>query len=518
MNKKEELLLKKLIIGLLIFLIAFALIAVGITYLSIQNANKIEIVESNKTGIDLYGTYNQNDLIINELKETYNGIEIEIPELSGLKSSNIQSKINNDMKTRIYDALEKISDIRYANFYARANFANVISISYYIGIESASEHITLNYNLVNGERLKVEDLFVSDVDLTEIVRNAFYLSMVQNNQYNSDYTTNGVVSPNESELYKAVKSYMESDEKLFIFSPADIAFYNNDGSMATAKMVYIADKVAIYSKYLTEESLFIRDDIGYKNLFTCANGSYNVFEKIDYGYMEDNYWYDVTVWADYRPEEVDKEKQDKFDSFKEKIYEDIYDKVYEYREIAKKNPDRFYILFSKPTINMYMDSKYENGKWNYTYSDMATVYQNIEIYEMPMEVYENVYKDKIIDTYRYQYFEMRGGAYLDTNADDGATITQNRNEELYNYVTGEKLIKLSDVFKEGSNYMTVIETKAKTSLIEKYNYSEEDANEMIKDMNCELNGSRIDVTIPGIDDFLVIIYFNGFDTSMIKLF
>ena len=501
---------------LIIFLLIFTLIAIGLTYISIQKANRVEIVMLDDKGIDLYGTYNQNDLLINELKETYNELEIEIPELQGLKNTNIQNKINKDIKIRVYEALENLTDIRYANFYTRANFANVVSISYYIGIENTSHHITLNYNLVDGERLKLKDLFIQGTDLTEIVRNAFYKALVQNNQYNSDYTYSGVVSPDESDLYKSVKMYMESDEQLFVFSPSDIAFYNKDGSMATAKMIDIADKVSIYNKYLTENSLFERNDIGYKNLFTCANGFYDVFELIDYGLMEDNYWYDVTLWSYDRPE--DTEKLNQFNSFKEKFYDEIYDKVYEYQEIAKKNPDKFYILFSKPTINMYMDSKYENGKWTYTYSDMATVYENVQVFEMPMEVYENVYKDKIIDTYRYQYFEMRGGAYLDTNANDGAMVTEIRTEKLYDYVTGEELTKLSDVFKEDSDYMNVIELRTKESLIEKYNYSEEDADKLVKDINCELIGTRINVTIPGMDDFLVIIYFNNFDGSMMKLF
>jgi hypothetical protein len=88
---------------------------------------------------------------------------------------------------------------------------------------------------------------------------------------------------------------------------------------------------------------------------------------------------------------------------------------------------------------LHTDSKYENGRWNYIYSDMATVYENVQIFEMPIELYKNVYKDKIIDTYRYQYFEMRGGAYLDNNPNDGATVTEIRSEKLYNYVTGEEL-------------------------------------------------------------------------------
>ena len=108
--------MKKTIIGFLIF----ASIAFGTTYFAIQNANKVELVQSNETGIDLYGTYDQNDLIINELKETYNGVEIEIPELNGLKNAKIQNKINKDIKNSVYDALKSLTDIRFANFYTRA--------------------------------------------------------------------------------------------------------------------------------------------------------------------------------------------------------------------------------------------------------------------------------------------------------------------------------------------------------------------------------------------------------------
>lgn len=496
--------MKKLIIGLLIF----ALIVLGIIFISVQSVN----ISKNNTGIDLYGTYDQNDLIINERKETYNGIEIEIPQIEGLKNKRVQKKINEDINARVYEALEGVTDIRYANFYTRSNFANVISISYYVGLEMTSNHIALNYNLVDGKRLKVEDLFVSDVDLTEIVRESFYRMSIVDNQYNLQ---NGLVSPDEAKVYKAVKTYMDSEEKIFTFSPSEIYFYSDEYA-ATAKMLEIADKVAIYNKYLTRRSLFERDDIGYKNLFTCANGAYDVFELIDYGYLEDNYWYDVTIWNNDNIE--DEDVVSKFKAFKKGLKDDIYAKVYEYQEIAKKNPDKFYILLSKPNINMYMDSRTENGKWIYEYSDMATVYENVQIFEMPIEVYENIYKDKIIDTYRYQYFAMRGGAYLDTNANDGATVTEIKSEKLYNYVTGGEITKISELFKEDSDYMDVVKTLTKTVLIEKHDYLEEDANKVLKDINLELIGTRVNVTIKGMENFIVSISFNSFERGMMKLF
>ena len=87
--------MKKLVKGLLIFLCVFTVLAVLITYVSIKNTKEeFNLVVQNEKGIDLYGTYDQNDLIINELVEDYNGVEIKIPKIDGLKNSKVQDKVN----------------------------------------------------------------------------------------------------------------------------------------------------------------------------------------------------------------------------------------------------------------------------------------------------------------------------------------------------------------------------------------------------------------------------------------
>ena len=111
----------------------------------------------------------------------------------------------------------------------------------------------------------------------------------------------------------------------------------------------------------------------------------------------------------------------------------------EYRAVAKENPDKFYIVFMKPSIRMDSDSVYINGKWHYTYFDTATVNDNFQVFEMPIELYNTVYKDKLVDSYRYEYFAMRGGVWLDTDNTQGATVTESYNTEKYNYITKERI-------------------------------------------------------------------------------
>jgi len=500
--------LKKLIRILLIFLGVFTVLSLLITYFAITKTNnRVE------KGIDLYGTYDQNDLLINELVETYKDVEIKIPKIDGLKDSNVEKLINKDIYNRVYGLLKGYSNINYANFYTRSNFANTISISYHVGSDTKNEQIYLNYNLVTGKKLKLEDLFIKNADITGIVRSGFYKALTQNNRFNSE---GKIAYPNEDELYKVVKGYLNGDKK-FAFSASEIDFYYKD-VMASVKMVDIADKVSIYTKYLTEESLYKENDIGYKNLFTCARGVYDIFEKIEYGYLEDNFWYDVTIWKDQIGDELTEERAIKLSNFKEGIYQEINEKINKYREIAKSNPDKFYILLSKPNVNVYSKSDYIDRKWHHTYSDLVTVYENINIFEMPISLYEDIYKDKLINAYRYEYFEMGGGVYLDTDANDGATVTKLDEQKLYNYITGEEVLKTEDVFYEGSGYVETIKEKTKENLIEKYNYSETEVEELLENINYELDGTQVNVTIPNLDNFMTIIYFDRFDESMMKIF
>lgn len=521
--------MKKLIIGLSIFLCIFSIGAISVTYLSIEEAKGKNTLEDivvdesvvNEKGIDLYGTYDQNDLIINELVEEYNGVEIKIPKIEGLKNNKVQDKINAELYRRFYELVNKYPKINYADFYTRANFANVISLSFHVADENNNEQLYLNYNLVDGEALKLEDLFIKGTDIKEIVRNAFYESLVRDNVYGMDAeisSDRNIVFPDEVKLYKFVKAYMDSEDKVFSFTPAEICFYYKD-FVASVKMVDIYDKVSIYSKYLMDDSIFIRDDIGYKDIITGASGVYDGFEKIEYDYLEDNFWYDLTVWRGYPEEVIDEEKLKKFNRLKENVYAEIYQKIGEYREIAKNNPDKFYILLSKPSVNIYYNSEHIDNHWVTTYSNMAVTSKNIEILEMPLDFFESEYRDELLEAYRYQYFSMAGGAYLhDIESKEQINYISDRKEALYNYIEEKEIKTAGDIFYANINYVEVIKDKVKEKLIERYNYLDDEASKLIQNINYELDGTQVNVTIPELENFRVIIYFNDFDVSMMKIF
>lgn len=431
--------MKKLITGLVIFLCFFTVFAVGITYVFIHDAPFSHLPSSKEMeGIDLYGTYDENDLIVDSITESYNGTDVNIPQLSGLKNASVQNKINDHIYNSMYEIINKHPKINYANYYLMANFANVFSLSVSVGFDEEPyyEALRLNYNLTDGSQLKLEDLFADDADLLEIVRSAFYKEMAL---YNFQSETN-VHSPDEEELYKVVKAYMAGDKE-FAFSPASIYLYSQDYS-ATVKMIDIADKIAIYSKYTSHKNLYTGEYEGRTGIITCSDsGQYSIFDNIEYGLKGDNLWYDICYGSEYFPEDVPSDIKTDYLAFRGKAYEDIYASIDSYREKAKENPDKFYILLMKPSISLDRDGEFIDGSWEYEYYDTATIYHNTQLFEMPLALYEEVYKDELLDSYRYEYFAMRGGVWLDTENTHGATVTKNYSSEKINYITGELVSK-----------------------------------------------------------------------------
>ena len=461
-------------------------------------------------GIDLYGTYDENDLVIRtQLAFREDDVEIKIPQLDGLKNTEIQEKINQDIFNRIGKLLREYPLAGYGEYYVRGNFANVVSICFYTGDGDRYDQLFLNYNLVNGERLTLEDLFLKDADIIQCVRSAFYDMLALRDTYDMEGNFNEMVSPDENEVYKLVKGYMNSEEQEFAFSPAEIFFYYED-YVATLSMLEVAEQIAVYSRFATEESLFVRDDIGYENIFTCADTQYEPFQKIEYGYLEPNFWYDITIWNTYMDNYFEGEKLEKYLATEEKFFASTEQKIEEYRELAKNNPNTFYMLFLKPSASLY----YQSGK----YSNVVEFNEQVMLYEMPMEVYEATYRDKLIATYRYVYFAMAGGAYLEWEEGDGAAQQTFESSKTYNYITGEEVTELEDVFHKDSGYMDVIKSRTRDTLAWRTEYSWSEIARLADTIQCRLDGISVYVTIPSIEDFYFRVYFGEFDESMLKIF
>ena len=64
--------------------------------------------------------------------------------------------------------------------------------------------------------------------------------------------------------------------------------------------------------------------------------------------------------------------------------------------------------------------------------------KKIQIFEMPQATYEQIYRDKMLDAYRYEYLIMQGGIYLEATEDD--VIWEEATEVIYyNYITGVQI-------------------------------------------------------------------------------
>ncbi len=466
-------------------------------------------------GVLLEDTYDENDLKIEEAVETYNDVEMKIPQIKGLKDTSVEGKINEDFYSFVTEHAKEYDTLDYFNYYVRANFGNVLSIGLNFGGGNKYENFYFNYNLTDGSTLKVEDLFTDDTNLIDMVRNAFYFSMALYGEYDPDTY---VVSPDENMIFSAVREYMAGDKE-FYFSPSSVTLCGSE-YYATLYFTDIADSIAIFDRFLTDEAIFTGDYPGRENIIMYSDSSqYTIFDRLEYDYAAKNMWYDFSTGSYYVYDEasIGEENLEKLNALQEKVFDEFYENIAKYKEIALENPDKFYILLLKPGCQTYSDSEYSNGNWTYYQSNAADISCTIQLFEMPFEVYEDVYIDKLLDAYRYRYFAMAGGIWLDSyELEDGVTCTQLNDKRLYNYHTGERITSLEDLFHPDSDYMSVIEERVAQEL--SYSHSYDEIPALMEEMVVEINGVDLMVTIPSDEEFQYYIYLSSFEMDDMKIF
>lgn len=480
-----------------------------------ENNNSIEIKE--KT-IDLNGTYDQNDLKIESTPERimYVATPINIPTISGLKNKDIETKINNDMRERIINKfnenINKYTQVGHIDSYVNvfANFANVISIEVSLRYQEngkyKSENIFLNYELVNGEKLKFEDLFVKDADLNSIVRKVLYRALCQQQAWNFEYydiefdkekeewtaltwkydeETGGneyrdiyIPEINEYEIYKAMNKFMKSDEKQFSFDPTRLYLEIKDTTYDYGyyiDFIDIAKDVVIYDKYLTDESIFENEKIGMKNIWTCSKTTNTDNRFLEYGFAENNLFYEISEGYLYIDNNYPFNKA--INILNEQWIEEARNVVQEYKKIAKSNPDKFYILY----LNQQLHTR-DNINMISTSLSEKTGCTNI------------VNKDKILenlkDSYRYYNVGFYGsgmGLFLERATYEESYVKIEKNEEVQNKLYDARNLKqinyIGEIFKENVDYINILKQKAKEKAKTNWYYEnleDEKINELVE--------------------------------------
>ena len=286
----------------IILVIIFSIICVTTTTLLIiyqnidieEKTDNIEETDIKKekdvSGINLNGTYDQNDLEVEEKQISLEKVEIKYYQISGLKNKKIQENINNELEEiakNIYK--EKIKDLNKVtnvsvNSWVSGNFANILSIdiSFYAKIDDDSDDFytdskCINYDLNTGEKIEFKELFTSDAPIEDILRDSSYYSLIE---YRTEDNLRGDLVVNdygeiEEEIAEIINLYKKNKIDNFIVSPDIIMIYENSEIPITIRMDKWADYIATYSRYLTTESLYEKNNIGYKNLYTLTNRYYD---------------------------------------------------------------------------------------------------------------------------------------------------------------------------------------------------------------------------------------------------
>lgn len=274
------------------------------------------------------------------------------------------------------------------------NFSNVISGCWHISYEDTSRHeeeVYINYELVNGEKLKIEDLFVKDMDFNTLIRKILYKiidngTLGRKTYYDKEkqawmskyYLEEGTFTeyvPNRTEEYsnKIMKKFMGEKEKAFYFSPTRI-YIELDDEDSLFKYAYynfkdIANEVTIYNKYLTQESIYEYQNIGKKEIWTCSQLPYDCYTE--YGFAAENLYYEISK-EEYGYDAIS-EGDERFQNYQDlkkkltnKAIKSAQEKVEEYKKIAINNPEEFYILYlryevkSGVSLNTRFDYSNEN--------------------------------------------------------------------------------------------------------------------------------------------------------------
>ena len=242
--------MKKLILKSLIFLIVFFDIAVGITYILINNNMPVNTIETADTtqhpenittenikAVSLDETYDLNDLKLTEyttiiegrnFESNYNAdtekfiitgnTDVNIPyfQIDGLLDENIEISINyslkNDIETKVNEILDSdnfSSDLAVSNI-KYSNFSNTLSIYYYIYYIDKDDrnifvYIPENFDLNTGNRIKLNDVIINTPETRYLMSQKLYNSVLE---------TIADVTPNEDSYYFEIENYNDIEEEI----------------------------------------------------------------------------------------------------------------------------------------------------------------------------------------------------------------------------------------------------------------------------------------------------------------
>lgn len=447
--------------------------------------------------------YNQNDLKIIYQDTNYEGLEYKTLRINGLKNKEIENKINKELE-EIEDEIRKKlvsasgeQENAYLSSNVNANYSNILSVTFY-GSKSDSNYVPqiniekfLNYDLTTGNKIKLEDLFLpgTDIDLyaqNDIYKQKLYDSFSKKNIFfNPDYWQSGELQyvldeVDEIDFIKQYNKYKNSKKDFYLTTTGIGISYSKDGNYGDVYIKYMdcLDNLVVYTKFLTKESIFERDDIGLKDLYVCSSvvdqNDQSVYLIKD---LATNLRIDarINVWTSEGYNELEF-----FKNTLAKLKAELIEKKEEYIKIANENKDKYYFVGIVYDINRYYPktllSSY--GEEKDIEEDKFIVYEQEKTYSVSMQDFSNWFEDKLIQNYTGNRYTLDYQLYIPISDEEKAKcdIKEKTSSIIYNLASKTSTSDLSGIFEDEIDYTTPI-----SDYLEKYyNIDREKVENMIK--------------------------------------
>lgn len=326
----------------ILFLLIFSIICVGITAFLIyqkENSNVLEKVENksenneniikkeknNKKQVEKCeglkakdDTYKINNLkIIEKSIEEDSKLNINYFEIDGLKDLRLQQKINDRVKNTVMSMYipEELEDKNIVSIFItarlEANYGNVLSIdiqkstTYLQHNDIYNEEETININLINGEDITFEELFLKDAPIKNILSQATYESLIEEVPFDEDEVFLSDMSKKdysevEDELFLVMQYYNSHEKIKFSFSYNYISVSIRE-HLIIINMEEFYDQIAIYTRYKDAKNIY---DGKYDNsqeilVFTCEPDS-SIYSYYNLEKVSDNLFVKIEI---KKPEE-----------------------------------------------------------------------------------------------------------------------------------------------------------------------------------------------------------------------
>lgn len=447
--------------------------------------------------------YNQNDLKIIYQDTNYEGLEYKTLRINGLKNKEIENKINKELE-EIEDEIRKKlvsasgeQENAYLSSNVNANYSNILSVTFY-GSKSDSNYVPqiniekfLNFDLTTGNKIKLEDLFLpgTDIDLyaqNDIYKQKLYDSFSKKNIFfNPDYWQSGELQyvldeVDEIDFIKQYNKYKNSKKDFYLTTTGIGISYSKDGNYGDVYIKYMdcLDNLVVYTKFLTKESIFERDDIGLKDLYVCSSvvdqNDQSVYLIKD---LATNLRIDarINVWTSEGYNELEF-----FKNTLAKLKAELIEKKEEYIKIANENKDKYYFVGIVYDINRYYPktllSSY--GEEKDIEEDKFIVYEQEKTYSVSMQDFSNWFEDKLIQNYTGNRYTLDYQLYIPISDEEKAKcdIKEKTSSIIYNLARKTSTSDLSGIFEDEIDYTTPI-----SDYLEKYyNIDREKVENMIK--------------------------------------